>query len=255
MKKIITPKQTEILLLIYRFRFLTRIHIQKFLNHKSDTRISSWLRDLTQKQIISNIYSKNLIIVNKPAIYYLSTKSRSIMKDNKDCNQKLLNRVYREKNRSDIFKNHWLFIADLYLFFQEVAQKQNSKLDFYTTTDLVDFAYLTIPLPDIYIAVKESKKVTKRYFLDCFDEKLPRFVMRKRIVTYFKYYKSNDWQKYIKHPFPKIMIICPNTFTNNFLSKFIIKTIVEEEVEIKFLLAIKPDIQKRGIQKDTWEII
>jgi len=39
--KTLTPKQTEILILLYRFRFLNRRHFQKFLHHKDPRRINA----------------------------------------------------------------------------------------------------------------------------------------------------------------------------------------------------------------------
>jgi len=41
------PRQKEILYTLYRFRFLTHIHIQHLLHHKQFTCIYAWLNDLT----------------------------------------------------------------------------------------------------------------------------------------------------------------------------------------------------------------
>jgi len=94
----ITPKQLQIILLLYRFRFLDRIQIQQFLNHKNHRRIIAWLNDLTDKKIIGRIYYRKLKD-NKPAIYHLATKSRKILLDHPNTNEKLLKRVYRDKTR------------------------------------------------------------------------------------------------------------------------------------------------------------
>ena len=102
----VTNKQLEILILLYRYRFLNRIHIQHFLNHKNHSRITPWLKDLTTKKIINRIYSQTQENINKPAIYYLANKSKHILKNNEECNPKVLDRVYREKYRSETFRSH-----------------------------------------------------------------------------------------------------------------------------------------------------
>ncbi len=95
----ITPKQFQILLLLYRFRFLDRTHIQRLLNHKDRKRINAWLKDLTNKNIISRKYSQKLKENTKPAIYCLATKSRKLLLNHPDINEKILKRVYRDKTR------------------------------------------------------------------------------------------------------------------------------------------------------------
>jgi hypothetical protein len=251
----ITNKQLEILILLYRFRFLNRIHIQKFLNHKNPTRITPWLKDLTDKHIISRIYTQTLGEINKPAIYYLANKARQVLKENEKCNPDTLNRVYREKHRSEVFRNHWLFIADLYFHFQETAQKQNSTCNFYTATDLSTVAYAPLPLPDAFLTITEGQKPTKRYFLDLLDETLPMFAIKKRIYQYCRYYQANYWQDHNKHPFPKILLVCPTPRVKNSLLRFISKTVEEEEVDLSFFLSLKSDVRERGIQASTWEAV
>src|SRR6266496_3334797 len=68
----ITPKQQAILKLIYKHRFLNRIHIQRLLNHKDKRRIISWLKDLRDKQYVDWHYNATgFITKSQPGIYYL----------------------------------------------------------------------------------------------------------------------------------------------------------------------------------------
>ena len=250
----LTTKQSEILLLLYRYRFLTSIHIQQFLHHKNNTRISLWLKDLHDKHIIARHYSKTIGEINKPAVYYLGTKSRKHLLENKNCIPDLLNRVYQEKKRTPTFQNHWLFIADLYFHHQIATKEENATFQFFTQTDLSEFAYAPLSLPDAFITVTESDKTTKRYFVEVFDENARRDDIRGCITSYCKYFKGKYWHNHYIFPFPKILIICSNTHTKEFLSRFIPKTLKEQEIEIEFFLAMRQDIQQRGIQVDTWEV-
>ncbi|MEO8582122.1 MAG: replication-relaxation family protein [Patescibacteria group bacterium] len=252
--ELVTPKQLEILLLLYRFRFLNRIQIQKFLNHKSHTLITTWLKDLTDRQITNRIYSQTVGDINKPAIYYLGLKSRHILKNQKDCNPALLLRVYREKSSSQAFQEHWLFMADLYFCFLAITQKQNSELQFFTTTDLANFGYVPLPLPDAYILVKD-KKESKRYFLEVIEETVPHFAIRKKIDQYVNYYKAGYWQNHVKHPFPKVFLIYPNQKVKNLLLRTIPEKLDKAEVDMSFFLGSKKEIKENGIQASTWETV
>ena len=246
-----TPKQLNILLLLYRFRFLNRIQIQKLLNHKDPRRINTWLKDLTTRNIIGRKYSTKLLANTKPAIYHLATKSRAILLVQPDINEKLLKRVYREKTRSDKLINHCLLVADLYLLLNNQSQTNKTKLYFYTKTDLVSHYYLPYKRPDAYIAI-ESKRQTKRYFLEIIDEGTPRFMIRSKINQYIEYFQANTWQDRTDHPNPTMLFVCPDELTKIFLNKYILQMQEEEpEIELEFFLTTKDHINNN--QADLWE--
>ncbi len=251
----ITPKQTEILLLLYRYRFLNSLHIQKFLDHKSHTLINQWLSDLTNRNIIQKIdVKKSGTITSKPSIYYLGLKSRSILKQNEKCRPDLLDRVYQEKRRSETFRSHCLAVADFHFHFQLAAQKQNASISFYTSTEISDFAYAPLPVPDAYITLEEKDQAS-RYFLEIIDGGEKWFVVDRRILQYVSYFKKKYWQEHVKFPFPSILLICPNTKLQTHLHIFISKELESEEAEMDFFTGIYADILERGIQLDTWQIV
>ncbi len=57
----ITKKQETIISLLFRFRFLDRAQIQKFLNHKDEARINEWLKDLTEKEYINRSFIRKFL--------------------------------------------------------------------------------------------------------------------------------------------------------------------------------------------------
>jgi len=246
-----TPKQLNILLLLYRFRFLNRIQIQKLLNHKDPRRINTWLKDLTTRNIIGRKYSTKLLANTKPAIYHLATKSRAILLTQPDTNEKLLKRVYRDKTRSDKLINHCLLVADIYFLLNNQSQTNKTKLHFYTKTDLVSHYYLPYKRPDAYIAI-ESRRQTKRYFLEIIDEGTPRFMIRSKINQYIEYFQANTWQDRTDHPNPTMLFVCPDELTKIFLNKYILQMQEEEpEIELEFFLTTQDQINNN--QTNLWE--
>ena len=246
-----TPKQLNILLLLYRFRFLNRIQIQKLLNHKDPRRINTWLRDLTDRNIIGRKYSTKLLDNTKPAIYHLATKSRAILLIQPNISEKLLKRAYREKVRSDKLINHCLLVADIYFLLDKQTQTNKAKLYFYTKTDLVSHYYLPYKRPDAYIAL-EAKRQTKRYFLEIIDEGTPRFMIRSKINQYVEYFQANTWQDRTNHPNPMMLFVCPDELIKIFLNKYILQMQEEEpKLDLEFYLTTKDQISNN--QDDLWD--
>jgi hypothetical protein len=67
----ITKRQQDILLQLYRFRFLNRKHIQALLTQKDYKNTNAWLKDLTEKEYIGKIFERKAGST-EPAIYFLS---------------------------------------------------------------------------------------------------------------------------------------------------------------------------------------
>jgi hypothetical protein len=246
----VTPKQLEILLLLYRFRFLNRIQIQKLLNHKDPRRINTWLKNLTDRNIIGRKYSNKLLVNTKPAVYHLATKSRNILLGKSGIQEKLLKRVYRDKTRSNRLVDHCVLTADIYLFLLSLTK--DKKLHFFTKTDLATHYYLPYKRPDAYIAIEDE--TTKRYFLEIIDEETPRFMLRSKIAQYVDYADSKNWEKNTSHPFPSILIVCPNENIYNFLAKHIAQVLEEEvELEVDFYLCTKEMIRSTEMKVNVWE--
>lgn len=248
----VTPKQFDILILLYRFRFLDRTHIQRFLNHKDPKRINTWLKDLTDRNIIGRHYSRKLLENTKPAIYYLVTKSKQILETRVDIDSKLLKRIYREKTRSKRFIDHHLLLADIYFYLQASANNTNSQLHFFTKTDLAKHYYLPYKRPDAYIAVEKDRGI-KRYFLEIIDEETPRFMLRKLIERYIEYLDDNKWHNTTGYNFPAVLLACPNNTIKNYLYKHISQVLEEEaENEIEFFLTTRDLIQESEMKASIW---
>lgn len=236
---------------LYRFRFLHRIHIQHLLHHKHFNRIIIWLNELTESGHIKRYYNPKTVTI--PATYSLGLKGRKYMKDNpkfKNIKPELLDRVWREPTLSTQFRNHCLFVADIYLSLVSLTNTTKAKLNFYTKVDLHDIQYLILPFPDAYFSIKEVNGRTKRYFLDIFDEQPPKNVLYKRVKQYFEYYENEYWQDHTSKPFPEIIFICPDERSKNYLFKKIRKKL-EDQSELNFYLSTKELIKTKGLTRDT----
>jgi hypothetical protein len=250
----LTQRQEDILLYLYRFRFLNRLHIQKLLGHKHFNRIIIWLNQLTTQNYIHRYYNPKTVTI--PAQYSLGLKSRKyLLEKSKEkgskIQPKLLNRIWREHTLSDQFHTHCLFMADIYLSLVVLVSKTKAKLYFFTKTDLYSHDYMPNPLPDAYIAIKERNGRTKRYFLDVFDPLPPRMILRRRINQYVDYFDYNTWQETTDHPFPQILLICPDERSKRYLHRFIQKTL--EYSDLEFFLTTWELVKTKGMSREVLE--
>lgn len=250
------PQQKNILLLIYKFRFLNRSHIQTLLNHKQRNKIIIWLNELTEKKYLKRYYNQKFAGV--PAAYSLGSMGRKYLKENKDkladINEQLLDRVWRESKCTQKFKKHCMFIADIYISLLNLIKQIDNgkgKLNFFTKTDLKGVENLIVPEPDVYFTITDSNENTKRYFLDIFDDLTPRMVLRKRIKQYFSYFIKGIWQDNMKHDFPEIIIICPDNTSKNYLNNFIKRMLSERTEDMSFYLSLREEIKIQGINKQV----
>lgn len=249
----ITLKQKEILLYLYKFRFLTTNQIQKLLKHKEPQRTQSWLKDLTDKKYVNRHYDRKSFEDNtKPAIYYLDSKTRFILKDEKDLDFEKLEYIYSEKRRKEKFVNHCLFLVEVYLYL--LSQKEDAEeLKFFTKAELLNYDYFPDPIPDAYISVKEKNK-TKRYFLDLFDEYTPPFVHRQRVRTYLEYAEKDDWGENTNNaPLPSILFIFPVESAKKHINYYA-KSLLEKNYEDKISLYLTTKAKIQAGEKDNvWQ--
>jgi len=201
----ITKTQKLILFLLYKFRFFTIKQLRKYLKHKDPHRIKEWLTDLKNKGYISVIVNKK--DPTKSHVFCLATKAKYILQQNEDCDKAVLKRLYKEKGLLKNFRNHLLFIVDIYLYFLS-RQGKDSTLHFLTKQDLIGYDFFPDELPDAYIAV-ETKDGTDKYFLDLFDEyRKPAGVARFNVRKYITYCEEGSWQTNTKNsPFPTLLFV------------------------------------------------
>jgi hypothetical protein len=264
---ILKPRQVEILLLLHRFRYLSRPQIQAMLGHKTWAKVILWLNDLTDQHFIHRFYEPKL--AGTPAVYCLDKASIRYLREFaiRDAEVELpkenpfyitdaqLKRIYREKALSATFREHCLFLADMYLSLQNDCKTFDSTLSFFSKTDIQDITYLPIPRPDAYFAITRPKGEKERYLLEVFDPLPPRMVLRRRIWHYCNYYQEDYWQdNHPDTPFPHIILILPEDRSKRYTARQIKKTVENESLEddITFFVGTWQEAREKGID---WEVL
>lgn len=220
----ITKKQKEILLLLYRFRFLNRIHIQKLLHHKNPKNINVWLKDLTEKKYTGRIYEKTRTEMTIPARYYLAKNAIKLLRDEPDFEISSLIKLHQEDRRSPNFIQKSLLIGDIYLRLVE-KNTSASGFKFYTQSDFPKDGVIRELLPS-FAYIKEHKNDIEHYACEILDEGKPRYAIRGRIKKYIEFF-SDDEDASSSH----ITFICPTDDMYEYVSRFTQKYIENEDIE------------------------
>lgn len=244
-----TPKQHDLITLIYRFRFLNRIQLQTLLHHKDKRRINAWLKELTQYKYLGRIFSTKLLENTKPAIYYLSHEGILYLRDRGIATEQQLKKYYEDNHRSQRFIDHCILLGTMYVQLQQ-EQKDGKKLQFLTKSGFGESEALQEIRPSAYY----TKSKAKHYFIELFDEGMPRFAIRARIRQYFAFYWSATWEQETKAKFPAILLVCQSEQIQRFLWKFI-STTLEEEGEAEdliFSLTTKALLEAQGMKGKIW---
>lgn len=242
----LTKKQQEILKLLYRFRFLNRIQIQAFLEHKDPKTINLWLRDLRAKGYVEWIYSTHFAEKTKPAVYYLALNGvrylRTLTRQSKSEDNELetvpsyppeeLRKRYKEPTRSQTYVDRCILVADCALALEReniTNETKGKKLRFYYQTEadyLLERSYyhFVLDIDDepirphlIYCQDKLNKdgkeeKTLESYTLEIFDPTLPRYRMKKRLGDYVKFLddEGDEWKEQTNtEKLPIILFVCP----------------------------------------------
>lgn len=255
----ITPKQQEILTLLYRYRFLNRTQIQQLLNHKDKRRILSWLKDLREKEYVDWHYDPNdFVAKTKPGIYFLALNGIRYLRQAGTFPTEQLRKRYKETSRKQSYIEKCLLVADCCL-----SLKSNSvrgvKYSHLVESDYIDpesdYNFLDELHPDIFFT-KQDGDTAKTYFLELFDINTPRYAVKKRLSEYAEYIIDEEWRDYMQIDEPPIMLLAFESTAELLYSKRRILTLLDgdaEETSSSFRFSTYDKINQQGVDGVIWE--
>ena len=249
-----TPQQQQILSLIYRFRFLDRTQIQQLMNHKNHKRILIWLNDLNEKKLIKTVETKSVIHNAKTKIYYLTKNAIPILASQDIIDKSLLQKLYREDDRSANFVNQCQLVAKIYLDLQNLTTK-NYRYLVYVKNDYSnhEFATLLSELsPHAYIEQTKAGK-TKCCFLEILPD-IPLERLRLRIKKYLSFYQNSEWEVETNQPFPNVLVVCSNQNLSLTLATYVKRKMYQmDEPDLKINFTTAEKVKEFGITDDLWK--
>lgn len=249
----ITPKQQEILKLLYRYRFLNRIQIQQLLKHKDKRRIISWLKDLREKQYIDWHYdSTDFIAKSQPAIYYLALNGIRFLRNQNHYPNEELRKRYKESERSQAFIDRCLLIVDCCITLRN-SDKDGTEYLYILPADYAGldnkYSFLGELRPQLYFFKRQGDSITN-YLLESFDAALPRYQLRKRLKDYMNF--LDEWDD-ANEPRPIALFICATIADLLYVKRRMKQHIEDENIDAQVRVTTLDKIKASGVASMIWE--
>ncbi len=255
----ITKKQQEIIYLYSTYRFLNRLHIQQFLNHKNKKRVNTWLPDLVTKHYLEKVPQPNTFASKtKPTIYHLGLNGIRLLKIQDAIPLDRIHNLYREKFKKASFIDRCQLLADICLMLLE-KNKSNAKNSYSFITQRAyekedsPFNFLTELNPHLCF-IKQTGRKKKYFLLEIFEETLPKYRRKKRIQTYIEFFEGYEWDENMDEPFPVILFVCP-TKPLLISAKRMTKRLLEdgqiEDIHMRFTTT--DEVKEFGVTGEIWE--
>lgn len=255
----LATKQTEILTLLYTYRYLTRPQLQTLLNHKNKRRIISWLKDLRDKGFIDWQYNAtDFIARTQPAIYYLSLGGIRYLRATGNYPSAELRKRYKDKAGSAAFMAHCLLMVECCLALQKKSDASRQYAwrlpsDYVTAERQVGHVEFLLELkPHLFFTKREGETVS-HYVVEDVVATLPRYQLRKRLSQYIDCL-ANEWAG--EEPTPIALFICP-TKADLIYVKRRVKLLLQDmpEQPLSLRVATLESVQANGITGRIWEEI
>ncbi len=250
----LTKKQSEIIRMLFKYRYLNRIQIQAMLEHRDYKRVNIWLKDLTEKQYVRRIYSTHFAEKCKPAIYYLGIngirylKQQTVIDEDGDTHPVFqlseLNKRYYEHNRSEAFRKRSMLLADCCISLTAMTAP-NLRYDFAPRSVFInprhDYNFLAAAVgiaPDLCIVGNKyassedttGRGIVTNYLLEIFDPTTSRYTMLYRIKKYIEYISNDEWGSDDNDPSPIILLALPR-LTDLIYAKRKAKSIIDQSYD------------------------
>lgn len=226
----LNPKQKQILLVLYKFRFGTLEQLHHYQGIKSVTATTVRLKILVEQGYLGRNYDGKYRVQGRPATYYLRLKALNWLKTQPQATPNVIKTIYNnDKRASKAFISHSLAIFRLYL------DLRSSGFKFFSKSELSAYDYFPKQLPDAYLSRKEPKdQLIDDIFVSYIAESMPYFVVRKRFKQMAAYYDGDEWEGE-GNQMPAWLIVCQTEKLEKRLTKNLAK-LVDEDSEMNLFI-------------------
>lgn len=234
--KSLTKKRLELLLIIFRFRFVTSLDLSNYLGQSVKSGGSQRrLERLLELGYIKKRYNGNYKIQGRAAEYFLSPKAISVLnKAYNNLSSAELHLVYSRVKASDRFVDRSIKVLQIH---NKLKFIYGDNLNFVTKPQLnvEDYDYFPYPLPDAFFSLNNKVDYRKYFFLEYFDDNVSIGIHGRKILNYMKYKEDGGWDD-TDLEFPTVVIICQSQSMLSRAEKRIRFYERQEESGIKFYL-------------------
>jgi hypothetical protein len=207
MPRKLNQNQIDVLLLLYKFRFVTSNLLTQKLKLQHRNSINSRLQILEDQEYIGRRYDKSYKLMNKPASYFMLPKGFAMLRGMDGISNNALKNMYKDAKATDGFVERSLAIFGIYNKLESVF---GQRFDMFSKSELTGMEDMPETPPDGLIRLKtsDSPRAKERYlFLYYVEERQPLFAISNVITKQLEYGDSEDWQELFGKP-PAVILMC-----------------------------------------------
>lgn len=233
-RKQISKSQLRLLLIIFKFRFVSVEYIGKQLKKDKST-IYERLFVLEKQGYVHKDYDSTFRLRQRPAIYSLTAKGIKYIRNNgPSISEIALRNMYKNKTASLRLIDHSLDVFKLCLL---LGSQYPGTFDIFTTSELSAFGDFIKPRPDLYLRRASKRNSKPSYQLEIIESGAMTWILKKRMQAHQSFYEESDsWDD----NYPTLMLVCGNNNTEKRLQRivnnggfdFTIQTTTQERIDL-----------------------
>jgi DNA-binding MarR family transcriptional regulator len=214
-RKHISKSQLRLLLIIFKFRFVSSEYISKWLSKDKST-VYERLFVLEKQGYVHKDYDSTFHLRQRPAIYSLAPKGIKYIRNNgPNLSEVALRNMYKNRSASLQLVDHSLNIFKLCLLLRD---QYPDTFDIFTKSELSAFDEFIKPRPDLYLR-RASKRSTKpSYQLETIEAVMMTWILKKRLQAHQGFLEESDsWDD----DYPALLLICGNNNTEKRIQRIV----------------------------------
>lgn len=231
-RSVIKPGQIDILEVLYRYRFGSRVLIANALESSAVT-LHKKLLVLMKHGLVATKYDGNAKIQGKPVAYFLTPKGLRFLQSLEDhdyISEKIIKSSYRDKSLTEATITHSLQVFSHIL----ALKRQYQELKAYLRRDMNRFSYFPDTLPDAFLSLSGEDNTT-RFFLDVIPDTQERKPLFQRVSAYIDFFDKGGWE--ITHAKLPTLLFIAETARAERMIRRIVKGVIsniepDEELEV-----------------------
>lgn len=223
-RSVIKQSQTDILEVLYKYRFGSRLLIAEALN-VSPVTLHKKLAVLIKHKLVASRYDGSAKISGKPVAYFLTPKGLRFLKSQEGSviTDDIIKASYRDKVLTAATIDHSLqvFAAILHL------KRRYPALKAYLRRDMIRFSYFPKQLPDAFLSLS-GEDGTARFFLDVVPDAQENKPLFQRVSAYIAFFDIGGWNV-TNTDRPLLIFIAERASTERRITRIVKGTIAKTE--------------------------
>lgn len=214
-RKNISKHQLQLLLVIFKFRFVSSEYLGRWLKKDKST-IYERLLVLVQQDYLRKDYDSTYRLRLRPAVYSLTTKGiRCLRSSNANLSELALRNMYKNKSASPQLVDKSLNVFRLALLLNDCYP---DTFDIFTRSELSAFDDFLRPSPDLFLQRASQRSTKSSYQLEVIEAGTYTWIIKKRLHAHQNFYdKHNNWNGH----YPAVLFVCGNTSTEKRIHRLV----------------------------------